>query len=218
MLLSNIVHTLYYISAGSVLAPLLLCVYKYRTLNRVLRVLFLYLLVSASVEVLCPLTLKYSMSHFFVLQNVFTLLEIALLLVIYLFHASAPLEKRILRGLLLTLLLFGVLTFATGGRMDDNDFLIKPVLSVVMIGLSIYNYFIVLRDLLRGTAHVEAYYFTFLNASVLIYFSTSFLYFVFGRYLETCPKPIFEMISILNMTANIVYNGLMAVSVWMKKT
>lgn len=218
MLLSSIAHTLYYVSAGSVFAPLLLCMYKYRTLNRVLRVLFLYLLVCAAVEVGNPMAAKHSMSSYFALQNVFTLVEATLLLVVYLLHATAPREKSILRVLLFTLLLFGLITFATGSRMGANDVLVKPVLSVVMIGLSIYNYFIVLRDLLRGTAHVEAYYFTFLNGSILIYFSTSFLGFVFGRYLETCPKPIFEMIWILNMTANIVYNGLMAVSVWMKKT
>ena len=217
MSLVNIYKILNYASACSILIPLACSAIKFRTLNHVLRVLFIYLVISSLTEFLNPIAARISISSYNALQNGFTFVEFLLVTTVYFFQLKNSILGKVLISIALLFSCLFLVIFIYGKNYLNADSIVKPIEAAIMIVFAICYYFKVLKELMDKTAIVEDYYFTFINAAILIYFASSFLIFLFAPYLATCPKRIFQFIWILNSIANITYNSILTLGIWKQK-
>ncbi len=213
--LTGIYNLIFWVSITSVLIPLACCIIKLKTLNRTLRVLFIYIVISASTEIVSRQLSTINLNGYYAVQNIFTLLECALLTFIYYLEFRAGFSRTII---LLAFLIYGIIActelFFIKSIFQPNN-VISSVESCLLIGLSVSFFYKVHTEL--AIPKLREYYFFWLNTAVLIYFSTSIILFLFDGYLEKCPIKIFYLLYSLHLLTNITYNILLSTGIWSSK-
>jgi hypothetical protein len=216
MTLTALYNLVFYFSIGSVSVPFVCCLIKLRTLNRTLRVLFIYVMVAAATELLSlHLAVTKNVSAYNAVQNSFTLLECTLLSFIYYLEFKRLLSRRIILILLLAYLViaFCALFYVTGFTQPNN--IISTLESCLMIGLATSFFYKVNSEL--NIPRLKEYYFFWLNSAVLIYFSTSFFLFLFDEYLSKYGFKSFYLLYGVHELTNIACNILFAIGIWKTK-
>lgn len=215
MLQADLYQILIYSSLGSLLLPLIFCLIKLKTLNPTLRVLFVYLLASATTEVLSFALSGKSSKPYYILQNTFTILECCLLICIYYKEFSSNTSKRIVLFLGAIFILIACILFLLVKAYADPDNILCTLESCLMIALSISFFYKVHKEL--NIPRLTQHYFIHLNSGIIIYFSTSLILFLFLDYFDHCSKAEFQRLWSLHLIANITCNVFFAIGVWKQK-
>ncbi len=210
----SIYNAVSHVSALSVLIPLGFCLNDIRTLNKLLRVLFLYILVSMFAEI-GGLILSQNKIHNYLLQHIFTIIECGLIAWIYLFQFVNKWHKTIVYVVFCIFLLTSIVILIFKGGYNRGDSILSTFESCFIMTLSgIY----ILKNLREITlSKLSDSYFSWLNAGFLIYFSTSFFLFLFNDYIESCELTIAYILYSLHLISNIAYNILLGIGVWKAK-
>ena len=179
-----------------------------------MRALFIYLIISAIIEILNPLVAPKCLQCYYALQNDFTLFEFSILSYLYYLQFKSLITKKSVALIIFLYLIYSIYELTSSDNYLKHNTQIQAVSSVVLISLCILNYFRILYEMGRNDIKQEEYYFTFINAAILIYFAASFILFLFGDFIDHCPKKTFRTIWSLNLLENIVYNCFFAVGIW----
>jgi hypothetical protein len=211
MIAGNIYTFFKYASILSVLIPFIACCIRFKTLNKELRVLFLYIFLSLITELIVVI-FRSRWPHTYLLYNCFTILELSLLSYIYLLRFEEKTARRIIRGLYFLFLGLVFILLVVIGGYDQRNTLLSTYEAALFIGIS-YAYFIkITKD--ASIPNLTQYYFAWINAGVLVYFCMAFLIFLFQAYIERRGFQTFNKLYLLNWIINITYNLFLATGVW----
>lgn len=215
MILSKIYTFLLYLSMISMVVPLVIGSIKFKTLNRTLGVLFVFIIVSVLTELLSYIYLKLDSSVVFVLQNVFSFLECLLLMLIYYFEFNGKNLRAIIFSTFLIYLVITIKVLFWPYTFEKSNNIMSPINSVILMSLSVYFFVKVQMELTIPSLREYAFY--WFNCGVLIYFSTSLILFLCGDYLDRCSKREFQLLWSLHLFTNILVNFLYSISLWKAK-
>lgn len=216
MTAQSIYNSISYISAASVLIPFVICLLNFRTLNTILRVLFLYILISIGVEVIGFL-LSQNKIHNYLFQHLFTVIECTLIVCIYLFQFESKFHRRLIYTVLAGFLLLSLVLLFFKGGYNQGDNVISTFESCFIIALSSAYLVKTLNEI--SLSKSQDSYFSWLNAAFLLYFCTAFFLFLFDDFIETCEIRMAYYLYSLHLISNIAYNSILAIGVWkMKQT
>lgn len=199
-----------YLSIYSGLIPLLFYVgVKYKTLSSILKVLFLYLIISISVELICIYYLSRTSNLF--LQNIYTFVEGFLIIVIYqkIFE-----NKNVIFYLLNT---FFVCCFIMAcfyfGKLNEISMYLITTEAFIVILLSTTYFFRLINN--TQVPELTRFYLFWLNTAFLIYFSGAFFIFLTTNFIlnPENDRKVHDL-WILHNFFNIAYNVLLAKSVY----
>lgn len=177
-----------------------------------LRILFVYIVISAIVELVTFSIIDNNIKGYYIAQNAFVFIESLLLLVIY-FLGFPYRNTRITIAYIAVLytILTGVILFCFSEISKPNN-ITSTIESVFLICLSIYFFYKIQTDL--SIPSLKNYPFFWINFGVLIYFATTLILFLFDDYITHCGKREFELLWSLNFVGNIIYNSLFATALW----
>lgn len=203
-----------YLSIFSLVVPLLAGTIKFKTLSAWLRVLFIYVIMSALTEILSLAFSKGFKTGYFITQNIFTLLEFLLLISIYYLESDNKIFKKVILIITSLYTAFTIYDFFsnTNGSLPD---MLASIESFIFISLSVYFFYKIQNELLIPSLYQYSYY--WFNTAVLFYFATSLILFFCGDYLDRCERDKYELIWGLHLTGNIIYNLMIGVSLWKTK-
>ncbi len=204
-----------YASGYSVFIPILAGAVRYKTLVRVQRVLFYYLITAAITDI-ASLMLRYrSETALQATQNLFTLSEY-----IFLFRLFyLELNYRIVRAFILCSFLVCVLTFILSFYKIDlfffrND-LTTSVEAIFIVILSIL--FFVLKNISdEKVPGLLEYPFFYMNTGLAIYFATALVIFINNNYLVNHEEE-FRFYHTIQRIINLMSNLLFAFALWVRK-
>lgn len=211
MIIGTFFNIIKYVSALSILIPFIFCIIKYKTLNKVLRVLFLYVIASAFTEGI-GFYLLINNIHTYRVQNLFTLIECTFITYIYYIKFERINAKRVITifYLFYAILSYYLLVVKQGYNKQDN--ILNTMESAFFMALA-YSYFYNLtREL--DISKLTEYYFTWLNSAFLIYFSSGFVMFLFKEYIENLHLQYFYLVYCLYLIASIAYNIILSIGIW----
>lgn len=212
MFLVKIYKQLEILSALSILIPIICCLIRIKTLNTILRVLFVYVIICAITEGLNWLFADMSSSYYSIVQNTFTLVECLLLATIYYIEFTNPFAKKIVLGAIVLYFLISFLVLFIYQSHTKVNNIITIAESCLMISLSVAFFYKVHTEL--NIPKLKEHYFFWLNTAISLYFFTTSIMFAFNGYLENCKLESFQKLYSLHLLMNIIYNSLLAVSVW----
>ena len=193
------------ISVISGFFPLLAAVYSYRRLDKVLKLMAAFCLVSVLLDMAGLVILYLKMHNNLFLMHLFDLLAVVFFTLIYYHAFYEPVLKKIT-------LIFGGVTLLI---MIVNEIFIESIwvypsisntiLCMFCIPLSlIYFYQIFSR---QEFVHIEKQGMFWINAGVLIYFSVNiFLFMLFNKISSAERSNYYMMQSVSNIVANLLYS------------
>lgn len=203
---------LVYFSVFSAYIPIVCCLIKFKTLNIPLRVLLFYLLCSAINE---AIGLKLGgAAYYFILQNVYTILECLSLITIFYILFGTKFSRRIIFVSAIGFIAITITQLVYRGNYLELNYKIIILESCLMMALALAYYFKLIFELLSKIPRTKENYFVFINAGILIYFASTFVFSLFGPYMANCPVHIFTSLWCLNLFGNIVYHTLLTIGIW----
>jgi hypothetical protein len=202
----SIALILVYISAISGLFPLLAAVYNYRRLNRVLKLMAAFCLVSVLTDLIGLLTLylKVKYNNLF-LMHLFDLVAVVLFTLIYYYAFYKQLFKKLtlILGSISVLVIIGNAVFIEGIWIYPA--ISNTVLSLLLIPISLTYFYELLTR--QEFTHIEKQGMFWINAGVLIYFSINiFLFMLYNKISSVEKQDFYMMQSITNIIANLLYS------------
>lgn len=209
-------NALRYISIISAFAPLLLGILKYKTFNRTLRVLFLYITLCVLTDILSFIFSGRTSKQYYFIQNSFTLLEFYLLCLIYYFEFTSKVTRKIIVGLCIGYALLALIFFGIYKSFLEPTNLFSTLDALIMLGLSASFFYRVDADM--NIPRLGEYYFFWFNSALLIYFSMALILFLFDDFLERCDLKTFQILWSMHLLVNISYNLLIATALWKAKS
>lgn len=206
--------TLLYLSGLSILLPISAGVIKFKTLDNPSRVLLFYACISATTEVLSFL---YSDNEkvYFTIQNSFVFLEFLLLSIVFYLELSSKVWRSIVLVSLVLYFIYSSAFYLNAKTFFVSENLLSIIESVLLICFSVYFFYKIQVDL--NVPKLKNYSFFWLNIGIMLYFSSSFILFLFNDFLTTCSKSDFEELWSLHLLANVTFNTLIAVGIWQVK-
>ena len=207
----EVYSTLFYISTFSFLTPLILGAVKFKTLNVSLRVLFVYIIISGTVEVLDVL-IKHKLIHgYYLIQNIFPIVEFSLLSIIY----YMEFQNKALRKTILSVLViysFFTIVFLSNNEITSLPDNVTAIESCILISYTLYFFYKVLSDINIPNLLNDPFF--IFNCAVVYYFATSVVLFLCGDYLDHCSRENFQKVWSLHFIGNILFNSLLAIVFW----
>lgn len=203
-----------YISALSVVIPLVCSIIKFKTLNTELRVLFLYIILSAFAEGLGFIFIKNNIQTYLV-NNLFTIVECSLLTYIYFkkFELKSTRTFVVFFNSVFLVLAFYILVIREKYSMQDS--VLSTYEAAFLIALSGGYIIKVMREI--NISRLKEVHFTWINVGILIYFSMAILLFLFYSYIEKRGLKTYNNLYSLHWLTNIGYNVLLATGIWKTK-
>lgn len=211
MPLANFYKTLELTSAATVGVPLLLCLYKFKTLSISMRVLFFYLVICVLTEYLN--SIYTSGPALGIVQNTFTVMECGLLTWIYLKEFYSRLARQIIRIMMVSYIIVAVFLFAFIQPYTQTNDLLTTTEAWMMILLSLAFFYKTSIDL-KIPKLTDNYVFWY-NVAIISYFSTASIIFLFNRQLtNNLSVESFQRLYIPQLIMNMFYHGLLAMCIW----
>jgi hypothetical protein len=200
-----------YTSALSVLIPFVLCLIKFKTLDKILRVLFFYLILSIFSELVGYFLITKNIQNY-LSRNLYTVLEFTCLAsIFYLRFNSKTIRKLILLFYFVFLfLVFYILVFKEFYNKRDN--ILTTFESSFFIFISYFYLFRLIKDM-DNSIFLNSY-FIWVNNAILIYFSAAFVLFLFIEYIEKFNKESYYYVVSLHLLANITFNLMLSIGIW----
>jgi hypothetical protein len=199
------------ISIFSIAIPLSCCLIRFRSLNKELGVLFLYIIVSVATEVI-SFVLRTGQNSNTVIQNLFTVIECSLITYIYFLRFETSRFRAILKlgyGIFLSLVL---IIFGLMRRINSPDNLVSSYEACFFIALSWLYFYKLIRD--KHILKLNQYYFAWINSAILIYFSMAFFLFLFNKFIGTLDISLYAIVYTPHLITNISFNILLGIGVW----
>lgn len=214
MALAEIYTLLERISAYSVYAPTLLCLFKIKALNRSLWAYFIYLIICiGSDRIGLVFVNDERVSN--IIFNVFAIVECGILSFIYYCEFSERKSKILISVTFFAFLFFSIFIFLFQGKIDKADTVVSVIEACT---ISIYAGLYMVKFLVdRKIAKLERHYFYWINLAFLLYFSSAFLLFLNNDFLKQCTSRTAYVIWGLNLVLNSVTNIFTSIGIWMKR-
>ncbi len=198
-------------SGISVLIPLVCCLIRFKALNSILRVLFVYLLVSVLADMLGLIFMRHNIKTYLIFHS-FTVVECSLLVFIYLTQFEQRLTRNIIKISFSFFLLMAIVILVINKGYNRQDSILSSYESIFLILLSIGYFYKVMKEL--NIPKLNEFYFAWINTGVLIYFITGFLLFLFNGYIEKRGLKTHNTLYSLHWLSNIAYNILLSLGIW----
>ena len=199
----------------SVTIPLVFALTRFKTLNLTLRVLFIFLIISAVTEFLSFFLLDKNSDIIFAVQNIYTFLEYVFLVCIYFLEYTSKTMRKIILYFSFAYLIGTIVILFLLNRFTELNDVLNGINSFVMIALSVYFFYKIQSEL--NIPSLNQYPFFWFNCAILIYFGTSLILFLCGDYLDKCDIKEFQVLWSLHFIGNIIYNILFAIGLWKAK-
>lgn len=211
LFLFNIIR---YGSALSVLVPFIFCVVRIKTLNRELRVLFLYIILSVVIEGFGFFAIMKSLPTY-TIENSFTLLECFLISLMFYVNLD---RKTYRQMILIFFILFSTLAIyllLVKNGYDKVDNILNTFEAGFFIILTYSYFYSLLKEL--NISKLTQYYFIWINSAFLIYFNACFLMFLFKEQLEKLEINQFYLVYSLFLIVNLTRNIMLSIGIWKTK-
>ncbi len=199
-------------SAYSVYIPALLCLYKFRTLNKSLWALLVYLILCACADQV-SWVIDGSQKNF--LFNSFTVLEYLLVSYIYFEQFTPKKIKSSVIAISLAFLSLSTFIFIVQSKYNSVDTVISSIESGIfaVFGSSYLVIFLIDPKILK----LQRHYFYWINFGFLIYFSVAVLLFLSNDFLKLCKPSTFYLVWGVHLIINTIKNVLFSIGIWMKR-
>ncbi len=196
-------------SVFSTVVPLLTYLARGRKLNKLLRILFVYLIVSLITDLFCFYGEYKSLNHYVI--NVFTYFEFVCFSLI-LTMRNDTLKYKSFIPLCLAFTFGFVLSFIYTRNPGQINNFVNCFEAMILIILSIINLFELNNDL--SIPNLFQYPYFWILASTLLYFSVVLFVFIFSGYIldPAASKPV-KFLWIIHNSVHILFNLLIAVSI-----
>lgn len=197
-----------YLSVFSTFSTLIVAIIRNNTLTKEMRVLFLYVLVAAFVEILSSTFTKLNIKNLYLI-NLFTVVECTMLSLFYLKIFTTKKYSIIIYVLLFcfySIFVYDFIFLHNFNRMNIFSIIVE---SFILIGFSLL-YFYELAKKMEYVSILSNPLF-WVNSSILIYFSGNLFLFIFSNYiLNHSYNRLWNIHSVLN----IIYNTLLIIAFW----
>lgn len=184
---------------------------RFSTLNRELRVLFLYILISVLVE-FTSVVLRTNRISNIVIQNLYTLIECTLITYIYILRFDTKKVRLIIKSIYLIFALLALVVFVMAGNINKADNLVSTYESCFFIVLSWAYFYKVIQE--KNIAKLNQFYFAWINSAILIYFSMAFFSFLFNKFSGQLEMSLYQLVYAPHLITNISYNILLGIGIW----
>ncbi len=197
----------------SALIPITACIARTKTLNRQLRVLFLYCILSALTELINYL-LAVNGTHNYPVRNIFTIAECNLILFIY-FLQFEEMKIRVLIFSFFILFAFLCVFVLISKGLNQNDNILTSCESCFFIILPLIYFY---KDFVeRNVPLFTEDRFFWINSAFMVYFGISFFLFLFSGFIEKTDAVVFKFFKGVYLVTNISYNVFLSLGVWKTK-
>lgn len=199
----------------SALLPVATCILKNKALNKQLRVLFIYSIISVLTEAI-NLYLAKNNTYNYQVRNSFTYIECSLLLYIYFLQFSGQKVRAFILIAFCLFTLIAIKVLLIDGKINKSDNILTTFESSLFIVLSLYYLY---SDIVENEIpRLGEKYFFWINNALLIFFGFSFFLFLFSGFLEKTETVIFKCFKGAYLLTNILFNILLSLGVWKTKT
>ncbi len=203
-------NLLRYLSIFSVLAPILVGVINYRTLNLTLRVLFFYLTFAAITDI-TSLILSFYNEQNFLIRNLYTFLECTFIVLIYYLKTDKLSYKKLLTYSYCAFLLIAILTMWVNRGFNRLDSVLNATEAFIVVTSGLFYFYFLMSD--RDTSKMKESYFVWINSALIIYFGMVFFLFLFNEYLNKNGMKTYYSFQAFHLVNSIVYNILLAIGI-----
>lgn len=207
--MSKLIYTyIGYISVFATFSTLFVAILRNKTLVKEMRVLFLYVIIAAFVEILSSIFTKLNIQNLYLI-NLFTVAECTILSLFYIQILTTKKYSIIIYTLLFCFC--GIFIYDVIFLHGFNSMAIFPIIveSFILIGLSLFYFY----ELARRMEYINILDnpLFWVNSAILIYFSGNLFLFIFSNYILTQPN---NRLWNLHDILNIIYNVLLIIAFW----
>lgn len=204
-------NVLVYISIFSVVIPLSCCVIKFSALNKELRALFLYIIISVTSEIV-SLVLQQNQITNYIVQNLYTMCECTLITYIFLNRFDSNKSKLLIKIFYFIFVLIALIIFGFMKGINGSDNLVSTYESCFFILLAWAYFYKLMTE--KNISKLNQFYFAWINTAILIYFSMAFISFLFNKFIGQLEMSLYALVYAPHLIINIAYNILLGIGVW----
>lgn len=150
------------------------------------------------------------------LENIFIVLEAAILSYIYYHMSNTQKIKKIIITIFIIFIILVFIFFVLKDGYYRRDYIVNTFECCIMILFSCYFFYKLLRE--RRIEKLENYYFYWINAGFLLYFYTTFFLSLFDNFILHCDITIGQILWGFHIIAYITNNIFNAIGIWKIKT
>ena len=202
-----------YISAGSVLIPLIAGLVRFKVLTSYLKILLILLGVYFVIEVWLTLLASSGDNNVFLIP-VIAIVELTIIIILYHKVFSDSIWKKLIIFIPVPFAIFAVLNVIIGDGAVNLGSYIRSVEALLVIGITLVWFYQALNDASIKVIHREPMF--WVSAGFLIYFAGTFFLFITSTYLLENARGILVVAYLINSIANICKNLLFTVALWMR--
>lgn len=200
-----------YISAFSILIPILTAILNFRTFNLTLKVLFYFLCASAMFEVVGYYFYYNRINNAFVFF-IYNVVEGLFIIWLYYTIFESTMLKHVLRILFILYLTLAVLVQL--GYISYE--VLSATESLVILSLCVYYFYTVIAEL--SIPVLTDYYFFWINSALLFYFGTNLFISFFENYIRYLGNQAQASLWSIHLISGIIFNLLLAMGIWKART
>ncbi len=212
--IAAILKVILYIGIFSQLLPLVFfLLYKFRSREKGLRVIFYYILYCVLNEGLSVYLQTTHSSKIYILFSFYTVAEFSFFCLFYYYIISSKKVKKIIIPIWASFALFSITDFFFVNRMDDFDSIAVAIASIIIILLCAYYLFMQIK----GSISLQIYSTSnfWIIITFLIYLSGTFFLYLMTEAMKTNDSFQKQYIYI-NSSFNILKNVLLSIAMLMK--
>lgn len=201
----------------AIIVPLFITVLRIRSLNSIQWLLFTLLLISVIISTISRFLWSIKENNLYLL-HLYTILEFSGWAVIYYKLFKSNKTKKVVLSVAVFYLVLAIFNSVYLEPLDTFNANSRASESIILIVFSLAYFIKIFKE--KKILHLEKDYSFWLNTSVLIYFSSSFLLFSFSNVLLNSKS--YQIREVWNVHAIflIIHYGLISASIWLisKKT
>lgn len=192
------------ISVLSVLLPILAALRFYRTFTLPFKILAYFFFISGIFDLALVLLVHYGWSNNAPIIHLFVLVNIVFLGLVYYKTFSSPLVKKLVMFLVPAIVILSIITSIFIEGIWAFPTISNSAQSVLFIFLSLLYFYQLLTR--QEFVHIEKQGLFWINAGVLIYFSSNiFLFMLYNRIIDSHEWNLWIIHSVTNIVANVLY-------------
>lgn len=204
-----------HLAALSTLVPLAFCIKKLKSLNYELGLLLVYISVVIITDIICWILVNQrQQTH--VVYNLFTVIECSLFVQLFIRQYHQKKTKYAITFFYLFFLVISFFVFVVQKGFNKRDSVINSYSSIFLIALAIGYFYKLMNEL--DVPNLNEYYFTWINTGVLIYFSSTFILFLFIGFIQHIDIKMYNFFYSFNWIATISFNILLSKGISKIKT
>ena len=200
-----------HISSISILIPLILCIIKYKAFNNQLKALFIYIIISITIEIISFLSINNS-AIWVPISYSFSIIETSLITAIFYQEWDNKFLKKNTLYLYSFFILMSFVTLIVTKSITSAENITLPLEFGIITTFSIIHFHKVFTDL--TIPKLTDYHFFWLNSAFILYFGTNFLLTLFYSYIKTSNVEVMYLLGCIPLIMSVTYNILLALGIW----